>query len=274
MKAGPECQDCLRRLMRQVTELSTSDPDVKSRIGEEISRIMGGFSLDAVPPDLSNEFHMAARAISKDHDPFHDRKLEELERARKAFGKIEDEDGLRSYVELAAMGNAIDFFVDPRTLDRELSERPDFAVDDIDRLERRLEGAREVLYLADNAGEVYFDLPLLEYLGKRARVGYVVKERPVQNDLSVQDLERAGIRVPVEVIPSPVTVGFYLNRVSTKLRRRFEHADVIVAKGMGHYETLTELPQDGRFFYIFRAKCAPVARSLGIDVGDYVAMLR
>ena len=40
-------------------------------------------------------------------------------------------------------------------------------------------------------------------------------------------------------------------------------ADVVFAKGMGNYETLSELPQEGRFFYIFRGKCPPVVRSLG-----------
>jgi len=105
-------------------------------------------------------------------------------------------------------------------------------------------------------------------------VGYVVKGSPVQNDLSVGDIRLTGLRLPAEIIPSPATVGFYPDRASPQLRERFARADLVVAKGMGNYETLTELPESGKFFYIFRAKCGPVARSLGVKVGDYVAMLR
>jgi len=274
MKARPECKECLRRLMRQVTELSTSDPHVKSRIEDEISRIMRGFSLESVPPDLSNEFHRASKAISKNPDPFRKRKLEEMENAKRAFEKIRHDGDLRNCVEIAAIGNAIDFFVDPGTLDRELSNRPRFTIDDIAKLGRKLEGAGDVLYLADNAGEIYFDLPLLKFLSNKARVGYVIKESPVQNDLSAGDLRHVGIRVPIEVVTSPATVGFYLELASPELRRRFEQANLVVAKGMGNYETLSELPESGKFFYILRAKCGPVARSLGVNVDDYVAMLR
>jgi hypothetical protein len=261
--------------MRQIKELSTSDPQVKSRIEKEISRILDGFSLESVPPDLSNEFHRAANAISKNSDPFRERKLEEMERARKAFEKIEVKNDLRSAVEIAAMGNAIDFFVDPGTLGRELSNLPNFAVDDVAKLWGKLEGARDILYLADNAGEVYFDLPLVNALGEHAKVTYVVKAAPVQNDLTLEDLRRAGLDGSFEdIIEAPATVGVYLERASPEFRDRFERADLVVAKGMGNYETLSELPESGKFFYILRAKCGPVARSLGVNVDDYVAMLR
>lgn len=274
MKAGPECKECLRLLMRQVMELSTSDPKVRSGIRKEISRILEGFSAEIIPPDLSNEFHRAARALSKNPDPFRERKLEELERARKVFSKIEHKGDLRSCVEIAAQGNAIDFFVDPKILDRELSVKPNFAIDDIPRLERKLGSAKDILYLADNAGEVFFDIPLLKFLEKKSRTWYVVKEAPVQNDLSINDIRRASIDIPVRILTAPGVVGFYPGLASPELRKKFERADLVVAKGMGHYETLTELSESKRFFFIVRAKCAPVARSLGVSVGDYVAMLR
>ena len=178
-------------------------------------------------------------------------------------------------MEVAAKGNAIDFFVDPGTLDRELSGRPNFAIDDIRKLEGKLRGAKEILYLADNAAEVFFDMPLVKALGRHARVTYAVKEAPVQNDVTLEDLRRAGLGDSFDnIIKAPATVGVYPEKASPEFRVVFDRADLVVAKGMGNYETLSELPQRGRLFYIFRAKCGPVARSLGVKVGDYVAMLR
>ncbi len=274
MKAGPECLDCLRNLARQTTELANPDSSVRSEIERAVAKILERLSPSTVPTDLSNEFHPVIKKLSGNPDPYRKRKLREIEMAKLAFSKIRPRGDLRSCVEIAAQGNAIDFFVDPESLDRELSVRPNFAIDDIAKLERKLEDAKDILYLADNAAEVFFDLPLLTFLRRNARVGYVVKEHPVQNDLAIGDIRLMGLRLSVEVIPSPATVGFYLDRTSPQLKKRFARADLLVAKGMGNYETLSELPESGKFFYIFRAKCGPVARSLGVNVGDYVAMLR
>jgi len=247
---------------------------VRSEIERKVEKILERLSPDTVPADLSNEFHPVIKKLSGNPDPYRERKLREIEMAKLAFSKIRPRRDLRSCVEIAAQGNAIDFFVDPESLDRELSVKPNFVIDDIAKLERKLGGIKDILYLADNAAEVFFDLPLLAFLGKDARVGYVVKESPVQNDLAIEDIRLMRLRFPVEIIPSPATVGFYPDRASPKLRERFERADLVVAKGMGNYETLSELPENGKFFYIFRAKCGPVARSLDVKVGDYVAMLR
>jgi len=43
---------------------------------------------------------------------------------------------------------------------------------------------------------------------------------------------------------------------------------------MGNYESLSELPEEGKVFYCLMAKCRPVANSLGISLNSYVAMLR
>ena len=255
-------------------ELATSDLEIKSKIEMEVAKILKRLSPSTVPPDLSNEFHPVIKKLSGNPDPYRERKLREIEMAKMAFLKIRPREDLRSCVEIAAQGNAIDFFVDPESLDRELSVKPNFAIDDIAKLERKLEGVKDILYLADNAAEVFFDLPLLTFLRRKAMVGYVVKESPVQNDLAIGDLRLTGLRLPAEIIPSPATVGFYPDRASPQLRERFARADLVVAKGMGNYETLSELPESGKFFYIFRAKCEPVARSLGVSVGDYVVMLR
>lgn len=254
--------------------LATSDLEIKSKIEMEVAKILERLSPSTVPPDLSNEFHSVIRELSGNPDPYRERKLREIEMAKMAFSKIRPRGDLRSCVEIAAQGNAIDFFVDPKSLDRELSVKPIFAIDDIAKFERKLEGARDVRYLADNAAEVFFDLPLLTFLSRKTRVGYVVKKSPVQNDLSLGDLQHTGVRLPAEIIPASATVGFYPDRASPRLRERFARADLVVAKGMGNYETLTGLPREGRFFYIFKAKCPPVARSLGVNLSDYVAMLR
>lgn len=56
--------------------------------------------------------------------------------------------------------------------------------------------------------------------------------------------------------------------------KELKKREMEIAKGMGHYETLSELPKRRRVFYLLMAKCTPVARSAGIPKGEYAAMLR
>ncbi len=70
------------------------------------------------------------------------------------------------------------------------------------------------------------------------------------------------------------TPGIDFSQASAEFKREFGIADLVFAKGMGYYESLSELPAEGRVFYCFRAKCQPVADSLGVPLNSYVAMLR
>jgi hypothetical protein len=46
----------------------------------------------------------------------------------------------------------------------------------------------------------------------------------------------------------------------------FAAADLIIAKGQGNYETLSEHPAN--IFFLLKAKCPVVARHIGCDVGS------
>jgi uncharacterized protein with ATP-grasp and redox domains len=47
---------------------------------------------------------------------------------------------------------------------------------------------------------------------------------------------------------------------------------MIIAKGQGNFETLTELPPDGRIFMLFTVKCPVAEQYLGASMGDMVVM--
>ena len=44
---------------------------------------------------------------------------------------------------------------------------------------------------------------------------------------------------------------------------------LIVAKGMGHFETMSHLA-DPRVWFLLQAKCCPVAQALGVDLNAFV----
>jgi uncharacterized protein with ATP-grasp and redox domains len=200
------------------------------------------------------------------------RDLSGRRRKRNNFYKGE----LQGCLKLAAAANAIDFFREPGSIKADIRKSVNFAVDDSEQFEAKLKNANKVLYLADNAGEFYFDLPLVKWMKQFARVTYVVKPSPVQDDLTLEDVTRSGLesefgKVISTGIASP---GLVFSLASAQFKRAFESADLIFAKGMGYYEALSELPAEGKFFYCLMTKCQPVADSLRVPINSYVAMLQ
>jgi damage-control phosphatase, subfamily I len=99
----------------------------------------------------------------------------------------------------------------------------------------------------------------------------VVKGGPIQNDLTRADLEASGLYSTLEPVleTGARTVGLVLGETSPAFQEAYQRARLIIAKGMGHFETLSHLP-DPRLFFLLQAKCRPVAQALGVSRGSFV----
>jgi len=278
MKAASDCYQCLRRLVYQAAGLATSDDGAKSEAIRQGLRIIDeNFSYDVMTIAIATEIHRVVKDITGNPDPYRMVKDEEIRISRELIEEISPDyhQGFKGYLALSALGNAMDFFRDFDTVREDMRGPVEFAIDDSAKFEGKLEKATTVLYLADNAGEVFFDLPLARWMGNFARVTYVVKGSPVQDDITLDDIRRAGLEGDLDILTTgTATPGVLLSLASAEFKREFAAADLILAKGMGYYEALSELPGEGRILYCLMAKCQPVADSLGVALNSYVAMLR
>jgi uncharacterized protein with ATP-grasp and redox domains len=278
MKTTQYCYDCLRKLACQAAELGANNEQVKARAIEESLKILhDSFSLDCVSIVIATKMHNLIKEITGNPDPYLLMKDSEIELGRELSQQIRVEPGnFRSCLKYAALGNAIDFFRPLEVVMNDMKEPVNFVIDDAQRFDAELKSASRLLYLADNAGEVFFDLPLLRWFRKRASVVYVVKSAPVQNDITPDDIRRSGLNEELgEILTTgTATPGIDFSLASPEFNFEFESADLIFSKGMGYYESLSELPAEGRVFYCLRAKCQPVADSLNVPLNSYVAMLR
>ena len=279
MKVAGECYQCLGRLVRQVAELSTSDESLRTEALKEGLKIVDdNFSYDVVSIAIATRIHQAIKEITGNPDPYRGMKDEEMRISRELFEEISSSytQDFKGYLALSVLGNAIDFFRDFDSIKEDMRGTVKFSLDDSSRFEEKLRKAEGVLFLADNAGEVFFDLPLVKWMGKFAKITYVVKESPVQNDLTLEDLRRSRLESEFDVVMTTgtATPGVLLSLASAQFKREFQSPDLILAKGMRYYEALTELPDDGRVLHCLKAKCKPVADSLGVAMDSYVAVLR
>jgi len=279
MKASEDCRPCLKRLIRQAAERATEDPVLRVKAIEEGLKFLDNeFSLEKTSISVSTLLHRVIRTVTGNPDPYRQMKDTEVKMAKDLLNtqKSNPNRDLRSCLKFAVRGNAIDFFRDQKTIEQDLINPVEFALDDAGKLEPMLKLAKSILYLADNAGEVFFDLPLVKLLADFAPVTYVVKESPVQNDITLADLKRFGMsRELSRVITTGTdTPGVDMAMASAEFKDEFENADLVLAKGMGYWETLSELPAEGKVFCLLKAKCQPVAKSLGVPLNSYVALLR
>ena len=279
MKAADDCRYCLEGLLRQSAGLATDDTDLRAKVIEEGLLLLDReFSRDKTSIAVATPLNRLVRARTGNTDPYLGVKAAEFEMAeevQRSLGERPESD-LRECLVYAVRGNSIDFFKNLKEIMEAMGGTVGFAVDDTAKLERILEGAKSILYLADNAGEVPFDLPLVRWLEGCAPVTYVVKGSPVQDDITLPDLERFGMAKEFTRIISTGTdtPGVDMEIASAEFKAEFAAADVVLAKGMGYWETLSELPAQGRVFHLFKAKCRPVAGSLGVELNSYAACLR
>lgn len=277
MKADVECLACVAQQALRVARVATQDPILQQRIVAETMGRVHTASLDTTPAWLSQPAYEIASAVSGNADPYRALKHASNETALCIEDDLralvrESPEPLVAALHLAAAGNIVDLGIFRSedidihaTVEQVMRER--FAVDHTAALLRSLEICGDLLYLLDNAGEIVFDKILIEELLKHTAVTAVVKQAAIINDALLEDAEQVGLTKLCPVIDNGgAFIGSPLNHVPDAFIERMRRADVILAKGQGNYETVDEF--DGDVFLILRAKCAVVARHMGVEYGQ------
>ena len=91
--------------------------------------------------------------------------------------------------------------------------------------------------------------------------------------LDLEDAETAGLRDLVSVVDNGSDApGTILGACSEEFRALFWQADLVISKGQGNYETLSNENQE--VFHLLKAKCPVIARDIGCEVGEIVVLHR
>lgn len=296
MKIGLLCLPCTVRAAYDIATKSTEDEELQERIiTESIKWLMELKNIREMNPTiLGTQVCRIARRLTGNPDPFHHLKALSnrvaMEVAPALKREIEaassPEEAFRLAVMGAICGNTIDFEVEgykPSLEDLKktlrVCLRGSLHVDDTKTLMGRLSTSRRTLYLLDNAGEIAFDKLLIEVITENypTKIWAVVKEAPVLNDATMEDAEEVGLNRIVDVVTTGSDhVGLNLEEASDEFKQLLKGADLIIAKGQGYYESLTEVENliQAPICYILRAKCKLVAESLGVPVQTNIAKLK
>ncbi|MGC8570333.1 MAG: damage-control phosphatase ARMT1 family protein [Caldivirga sp.] len=196
---------------------------------------------------------------------------------------LEGFDLFKMAVKVSIAGNLLDMGVashkPPSNLQIASIMGMQFSIDNTHELYSMLKsGGLRLLWLFDNAGEAIFDTVLINVIrGMGNKVTGVAKAEPgFQNDLTVGDAEYAGLRNQLDDLVDTGYSGssIHLDKVSGEFLSRLKESDLIVAKGMAHFEYLSEVNLGKPIAFLLVPKCDPVARVLRAERGTLIAMLR
>lgn len=289
MKIDPQCSYCLLSRVHYESKLSTNDEILIDRIMQESIRVLNDTYAPGVPAAfVSTSMHRKAYEMLDDEDPYRDMKEVCNRTAEKVFpiarsmindGNPSDAELFRRAVLAAVIGNFFDFGVMGLEVPISLFDetfRQHFARGlDIDDTPRMIEMLDNVVYVADNCGEILLDTLVFDMIKKLGgHVTLVVRGKPILTDVTMKDVIELGIDGKVDRVltTGSGSIGVDMEKAPQELIDAFSSASLIISKGMANYETLTE-HEIGPIAYLLKAKCKPVARHIGVDLGNSVARL-
>ena len=285
VKIDPACIPCIITVRtRELHELPITEQK-KFHILRHILKYLASYaSTEANITRLATQTFRILKELSGYSDPYANEKekankvaLSFAEKIKKEITPYEVKEKLCFLIKLAVLGNALDFGVAgyKYDIDKILAEidTMNIHIDDTGILIQMIMKSRKIVYLLDNAGEAVFDKLLVDELvdlGKRVVV--VAKSGSFQNDITYDEALRLGFhRKAILVETGSDSSSIFPEETRSKVLNEILSADVVIAKGMAHYEHLTtERIIRKPVAYLLKAKCEVIARDLSVPVGSYI----
>lgn len=288
MRTYLECVPCFFKQALEASKLAGANVRTQKKILDAVARAFVKFPLRSTPPEMGRRIYQIVNAHIGVRDPYRKIKADSNRKALRLYPQLRariarSKDRLLTAVELAIAGNIIDYGVkNSLNVDHELTalmKQEERAIRHenkklfaFGRFRAHLKKARTVLYLGDNAGEIVFDRLLIEEIKRRdgaQRIIYAVRGKPVINDVLMKDAHDVGLDAVTEVIPSGSDApGTVLSLCSQRFLHIFKKADMVISKGQGNFEALSQSRRP--VFFLFIAKCPVIARHVGCRLGDVI----
>ena len=291
MKMFLDCLPCVLNQILDASRMSSADERLHAEILKEGFALLARYEEYHSSPDLVADMHKIVKRVTGVADPYAQTKARDIKAALEVYPALTaflDDDSIdltgeacseadlgciKMYraLKIAVTGNILDSAIMKdidlaRSLDEEL-KRP-FVLCDLSLFLEKLRSAKTILIIADNAGEAVFDRVLIEYLDHKDLI-YAVRDVPIINDLTIEDARAAGVdRCACVISCGSDAPGAILSRCDEELRAIFDRADIVISKGQGNFEALSDCGRD--VFFLLKAKCAMIAKRLDVRIGDYV----
>jgi uncharacterized protein with ATP-grasp and redox domains len=266
-------------MLRQALEASrivTDDIEIQDEVVEETLKILSNYKSYRNSPDLAREIHQIIKVKTGIMDPYSQIKENDLEAAKNIYPYLKEFLNCKDHktywaLKIAATGNNIDAAVYKdinltKCMETELYKK--FSVCDIEIFESKLKKASNILIIGDNTGETIFDKILIETLSG-IPVTYGVRNEPIINDVTEKDAIASGLNEVARIVSTGCNApGLILEDCSDEFIDIYNKSDIIISKGQGNYEALSE--ENSNIFFLLKAKCPMISRKLNVNLNEYL----
>ncbi|MFO7667670.1 MAG: ARMT1-like domain-containing protein [Desulfobacterales bacterium] len=284
--------DCIPCILKMTLDLLRKLPINEEQVGDLFNRViespaLKGNDWQTTSPEVIEIIMTLMADTVKDPDPFSMVKKNQNERMIAIYPDMKQwvqqaAAPLETAVKLAIIGNAIDFMIagGPSDLAAFIQNRltAPFSAKAFSQFELKLAKARSLIYFADNCGEIIADKLLIETLkafSPRIEVFVVVRSMPALNDVTRKEALSVGIETVAGIVENGIdgpVPGTILSRCSKELNHLVNQADLIISKGGGNFDTLSEesanLSTDITFLLL--SKCVPYMQYFDVDMNDLI----
>ncbi|MDC1106693.1 ARMT1-like domain-containing protein [Prolixibacteraceae bacterium] len=271
------CQQCHNRSVEKLIQKFSLDHQRAEILRQRVQSYLE--STTGIPNPIRAQYiHRTSRQILKQADPFYIEKRDANQLLMSQYNYWrnyidQSEKPLFTAIKLAIIGNIIDYGAHRANKDVVGLIEPfldhSLVTSQLDLFVNSVQSATRILYLGDNAGEIFFDRLLIETIGPQ-KIIYVTRGEAVINDVTKVDAEAIGITELCPVIDNgsdaPSTI---LSDCSDMFLNHYHFADMIISKGQGNFEGLINENHPNTYFLLI-AKCKPIAKLLGVEVDEMV----
>jgi len=280
MRTHLDCFPCFLRQALEASRMATKNEEIQRKVLNSVLSILSNISIYASPPEIAHLVHLRVKSITGSFDPYKEVKKKQNEIALQYESILSSQitemsDPLKAVMMFSAAGNANDLAPDHQIQD--IYKRymgiisKGFAWNDYELFLKKLAQSKSLLYLGDNAGEIVWDKILIEELldNSNIEIIYTVRGFPILNDVTMEDAHFVKMDKLVKVISDGFDApGTLLNRCSEEFFNRYQKSDLILSKGQGNYESLSE--EHRPIFFLLNVKCSVIAEDIHCNIGDII----
>lgn len=280
MKTYLDCFPCLIRQTLESSRIATDDEIIQRKILNSVLKELTNFPLTVSPPEIAVAVHRIIKKVTKNKDLYKDIKITCNKMAMQLYSELKlkvnnSDNPLLTAAKLAIAGNIIDFGAMGNNFDLNSAIKESLSsnltICHFDKFKNDILSSSSILYIGDNAGEIVFDKILIEEIKKysNAYISFAVRGEPILNDVTLEDAEFVGMDKIVKIISNGSDApGILFSDNSDEFKHTFNSADMIIVKGQGNYESLSDIK--GNIYFLLRVKCSVLAENMKCKIGDNI----
>ena len=284
MKTSLDCMECNIKQLIKVSKFVGASKEKQEIASKRIFKMLSEISFEKTNPEIMGETWKIITEVYQDENPYKDIKLfynTLLLEVYEDIKKIVDESDNRfmTALKIAVIGNIIDFGARHKFRKEEILERiynhqeMSFSKDDSKKLSENILKAKTVLYIGDNCGEIVLDKLLIDTiksLNNNVDLYFGVRGGPILNDVTIEDFNQVRMGEVAKFISSENAVpGTILKDSSAEFNNLFYSADVVIAKGQGNFESLSDIKREN-LYLLLMAKCDYVSNTIDCNTMDFI----